>query len=88
MWIEQYGFQSRTLADGSDSGKISKRLCALKRPTKAQVEDIIGATHGGWTTVWCSSCHEYVPEAVSFSGDVSVGICRDCLVEAANRLKR
>lgn len=86
MWHSQYGFASRLLADGSNSGEISKKLRALKRPTKSQVEKIIGP-HGGWTTIWCDSCHEYFPEAVSFdNGDNSVEICERCLRLALKRI--
>jgi hypothetical protein len=81
MWVKQYGFASRSLADGSNSGEISRRLTALKRPTKKQVEKIIGA-RGGWTTVFCDSCHEYVEKAATFGNDYSVKICAGCLRKA------
>jgi len=88
MWHHQYGFASQLLADGSNSGEISKQLRALKRPTKKQVEKIIGALYGGWTTVFCSICHEYAPEAASFdNGDSSIEVCKTCLQRALKRLR-
>lgn len=86
MWHQQYGFASRLLADGSNSGEISKKLRALKRPTKKQVEAIIGP-HGGWTTIWCQSCHEYHPKVASFGNDDhSIEVCEGCLRAGLNAL--
>lgn len=87
MWHRQYGFASRLLADGSNSGEISKKLRALKRPTKDQVNALVGGGDG-WTSVWCTSCGEYAPEAVSFeSGDYSSEICLGCLEAALKKLR-
>ncbi len=76
MWCEQYG--PRTT--------ISKKLRALKRPTKSQVQEIIDVD-GGWTTVWCVCCHEYHPRCVSFGGDYSDEVCEECLRAALDALQ-
>jgi hypothetical protein len=76
-WQDQYGFGKYILADGRDAGKISKQLRDLKRPTKTQVEKIIG--DNGWTDIWCTSCNEYKPKVACFGHDYPVEICGDCL---------
>jgi hypothetical protein len=89
-WHRQYGFASRLLADGSNAGEKSKKLLDLKNPTKSQVEAIIGS-HGGWTRVWCGSCHEHHPKVASFGCDEfgcdeTVEVCESCLRAALKRL--
>jgi hypothetical protein len=83
-WHKQYGFGVYKLADGRDAGKISKQLRDLKRPTKKQVDKIIG--DNGWTNIWCSGCYEYKPKVVTFGDDYSVEVCESCLRLALARL--
>lgn len=85
-WAHQYARNGdQVLQSGKTSTEILKALKALKRPTKQQVDKIIG--NETWTSVLCSGCNTYVLEAVSF-GEQAIYLCLSCLQSGVRALRK